>query len=183
MDIKAVLGDAYHEGMTAEEMEAALADVEMIPKSEVDAKYVSKATADKYASEASKYRKERNTAQTDINTLNERIKGLERTNTVAGLAAKFVAQGFEAEAAQEAAEAMADGDTAKFMDLNAAFIKTTREKAQSDKLHDMGTPPAGSDNEPAKDYDKLIAEAEKSGNVALMVALSRQKAEAASKKH
>lgn len=183
MDIKAVLGDAYHEGMTAEEMETALADVEMIPKSEVDTKYVPKATADKYASDAGKYRKERNAAQTDVNALNERIKELERTNNIADMRAKFAAQGFDAADAQAAAEAMADGDTAKFMELNAAFATKLREKAQSDKLHGMGTPPAGSPNEPEKDYDKLLKAAEASGNVALMVELTSQRAAAAAQKH
>ena len=183
MDIKVVLGDAYHEGMTAEEIETALADIEMVPKTEVDTKYVPKATADKYASEAAKYRKERNASQTDVTALNERIKELEKINTVSSYKARFVSQGMEDGDAQAAAEAMADGDISKVFELQDALLAKTREKAKSDKLHDMSAPPAGTDTHTDVDYDKLLAEAEKAGNIALMVSLTRQKSEAAAKKH
>lgn len=186
MDIREVLGDAYHEGMTLEEVETALADIEMIPKATVDRDYTPKATANKYASEAARYRRERNAKQTDNEALEDRIKELERKDAVNSLSARFVSQGMTPNDAMAAAEAMADGDTAKYMEIQEKFLTSVKEQAVSEKLHNMSTPPGGgktgSEGED-KDYDKLIAEAQKAGNIALVIALSNQKAAAANAKH
>lgn len=68
MDIKGLLGDAYHEGMTIEEINTALADKEFVDPSTLP-KSVSKELFDKKVSELAKFKKDyedlKNTTLTD----------------------------------------------------------------------------------------------------------------------
>ena len=68
MDIKGLLGDAYREGMTIEEINAALADKEFVDPTTLP-KSVSKELFDKKVSELAKFKKDyedlKNTTLTD----------------------------------------------------------------------------------------------------------------------
>ena len=55
-DLQTLLGDAYKEGMTLDEINAALADRELMDKSEMDG-YVPKSLLDKANTEAADYKK------------------------------------------------------------------------------------------------------------------------------
>lgn len=185
MDLKATLGDAYKEGMTLEEIETALANVEMFSQDDIDKRYVPKATADKYASEAAKYRKERNTLNNDKTALEQRVAGLEKASDIARYTNKYAAQGMSAEDAATAAQAMVDGDTDKVFELQSKLLADVKEKAVSDKMKEMGTPPAGNRSQEISDEDlaKQLQEAYASGNMLRVVTLTRVQNERAHSKH
>lgn len=124
MKLNVLLGDAYKEGMTADEIISALEKV-ADPNAEVEKlrNAVTKANG-----EAAEYKKQlkakrtddENAAQEQADKLAEMQKQIEvltadkenlvKEKTLASYREKFVAQGYDAELANKAASALADGD-------------------------------------------------------------------------
>jgi hypothetical protein len=73
MDIKTLLGDAYKEGMTLEEIDAFLADKELVDPATLP-KSVGKDVFDKTASELAKTKKELKKLQEDSMTADEKLQ-------------------------------------------------------------------------------------------------------------
>lgn len=73
MDIKELLGDAYKEGMTIEEINTALADKNFVDPSTLP-KSVSKELYDKTSSELAKYKKENEDLKSASLTDNEKLQ-------------------------------------------------------------------------------------------------------------
>ncbi|WP_455535437.1 hypothetical protein [Roseburia inulinivorans] len=66
-------------------------------------------------------------------------------------------------------------------DLKELLGEALQKAIKADLLKDMPTPPAG--NQTTIDYSKQIAEAQASGDMALMASLIRQQAAASAVKH
>lgn len=165
-----LLGDAYKEGMTVEEIDAALsaAGVGKID-TDLQGKYNAlKSSFDKTASEAADYKKkyreklsddEKKKAEQEeaLRTLREENDTLKKAQTVAEYTAHFIGLGFSQEKAAETAKAMAEGD----MDAvfrNTAEVNTAREKAiRAEAMKQTPVPPAGDGNEvmTKEKFDKL----------------------------
>ena len=183
MDIKKLLGDAYKDDMTVEELTAALANLKVLTEDEVKKNYVSKDTSNKLASEAAKNRKERDDANREKTTLEERLGELEKTLLVAKHKEKFVGMGMTAEDAVTAAEAMVDGNTDKVFELQAALIAKIKSDADTDKLHNMDKPNGSATGAASTDYTKLYNDANEAGDTLAMAAAIRQQFEASQQKH
>lgn len=181
MDIKAILGDQYKDGMTVEELTAALADIDVLTKAEVDEKYVSKDVSNRLSSEAAKRKRETAAANDEIASLKETVKALQRASTIADSKAKLTAMGYADTDAVKAAEAMADGDMTSLMAIMAAHNAAAAKQAKSDTVHSMSAPPSGGADKPV-DYSKAITDAQDAGDYALMAHYMRvqQEAQAAS---
>ena len=161
MNYKALLGDAYKEGMTADEIISALEKV-ADPSAEVEKlrNAVTKANG-----EAAEYKKQlkakrtddENAAQEQADKLAEMQKQIEaltadkenlvKEKTLASYREKFVSQGYDAELANKAASALADGDMDK-----SEFMTAHDTAYKASLLKDMPTPPGadgkgGSDSE------------------------------------
>ena len=192
MDIKTLLGEAYKDGMTIEEINAALADKEFVDPTTLP-KSVSKEVFDKTASELAKVKKElktlRESSMTDAEKLQAELDKAKETQAnynkeLSKLRAKeiFVTAGLmetdyapildvvvseDEETTKTRAKSMVDLITAQ---------KAATEKAIKAELL-KGTPkpkPGGHFSD--GDFDKKIEEARENGDMATVAALIRQQA-------
>ena len=185
-DIQSLLGDAYKEGMTLEEINAALADRELVDKSQYEG-FVPKSLLEKANSEAADYKKKWKAASSDQEqkaiedaekqaAIEEELKSLRRSNKVSEYEKQHLALKYDEKDAKEIAEALYDGDMDTVFRLQKKHEEALQKSIKADLMKQMPTPPSG--NQTTIDYSKQIAEAQASGNMALMAALIRQQSEA-----
>lgn len=161
MKLNVLLGDAYKEGMTADEIISALEKVADPNAAEVEKlrNAVTKAN-----SEAAEYKKQlkakrtddENAAQEQADKLAEMQKQIEaltadkenlvKEKTLASYREKFVAQGYDAELANKAASALADGDMDKVFKFQSEFMTAHDTAYKASLLKDMPTPPGADGN-------------------------------------
>lgn len=185
-DIQSLLGDAYKEGMTLEEINEALADRELVDKSQFDG-FVPKSLLDKASSEAADYKKKWKAASSEQERkaiedaeqqaqMQEELKTLRRASKVSEYEKQHLALKYEEKEAREIAEALYDGDMDTVFRLQKKHEEALQKSIKADLMKQMPTPPSG--NQTTVDFGKQIAEAQASGNMALMASLIRQQAEA-----
>lgn len=169
-DLKSILGDAYKEGMTVEEIEQALANIDLY------AGYVKKEVFDKTASEVAKYKKElqskmseeelaKQKAAEEKAELEKRYNDLLRRTTISEHKAKLIGLGYDEKLAAETAEALVDGK----MDVvfaNQAKFKDSLEKSIKAQLTNNTPLPGASASGDGVDYKKLAEEAINNGKMA-----------------
>ena len=192
MNLKELLGDVYKEGMTIEEIEAALADKDLVDRSSLG-EMVSKKIFDKTASELAVVKKklkelEQNsmTAEQRLQQEMEEAQNLKKqyAKELAKLKAKeiFVESGLTEKdytslldiVVSEDEETTANRAKAMIDVINAQ--KQAVEKAVKEELlKNVPKPPAGSGDKIGKvDYEKLIKEAQERGDMVTVAALIRQ---------
>ena len=148
MKIQDLLKDAYKEGMTLDEIEAALADVEL-PADQTDEVKRLKEALSKSNSENAEWKKKHRDALSEeekkaqetadlIKQLQERNATLERESGLAKHKAKFLAMGYDDALATDAAAAMVDGDTEKLFSYQQKHQEALEKKIRADAL--KGTP-------------------------------------------
>lgn len=185
-DLQSLLGDSFKEGMTLEEINAALADKDLMDKSELSG-YVPKAMLDKANTEAADYKKKWRGALTDAeqkaqdelekqNAMENELKQLRRDSAISGYEKNYLALGYDDKSAHEIAEAMYDGDMETVFALQRKQQDAFKKATESRLMKNMSNAPSG--NQANVDYSKQIAEAQASGNMALAAALIRQQADA-----
>ncbi len=171
MNIKDLLGDAYREGMTVEEIETALESIELPTDSSAEIDRLKNALS-KSNSEAANYRKQLNAkmsaeeikAKEDaekIAALTEERDALLREKTIAGHKAKYLALGYDENLASETAEAIANGEYDKVFANQKKHIDSVEKKIRADVLKETPKPEggAGSDTMTKEKFSKMpIAE-------------------------
>lgn len=152
MDLKTLLGEAYKDGMTMEEINAALKDKELIEKS-VLAQYVPKDTADKYASEAATFKKQLLSKQTDAEAkaaeeaakqeaMAQELEALKQESTIAKHNARFLELKYDPALAASTAEALAKGDLETVFKNQALHTEAVEKAAKAGAMSNMDAPPA-----------------------------------------
>lgn len=190
-DLKELLGDAYKEDMTFEDINAALAERELVDKSQYDG-FVPKTLLEKANSEAADYKKKWKAAASEQEQkqiedaekqaqVEEELKTLRRASKVSEYEKQHLALKYDEKDAKEIAEALYDGDMETVFRLQKKHEEALQKAIKADLLKDMPTPPAG--NQTTIDYSKQIADAQASGDMALMASLIRQQAAASAPKH
>lgn len=190
-DLKELLGDAYKEDMTFEDINAALAERELVDKSQYDG-FVPKTLLEKANSEAADYKKKWKAAASEQEQkqiedaekqaqIEEELKTLRRSSKVSEYEKQHLALKYDEKDAKEIAEALYDGDMDTVFRLQKKHEEALQKAIKADLLKDMPTPPAG--NQTTIDYSKQIAEAQASGDMALMASLIRQQAAVSAVKH
>ena len=190
-DLKELLGDAYKEDMTFEDINAALAERELVDKSQYDG-FVPKTLLEKANSEAADYKKKWKAAASEQEQkqiedaekqaqIEEELKTLRRASKVSEYEKQHLALKYDERDAKEIAEALYDGDMETVFRLQKKHEEALQKAIKADLLKDMPTPPAG--NQTTIDYSKQIADAQASGDMALMASLIRQQAAASAPKH
>ena len=185
-DLQTLLGDAYKEGMTLDEINAALADRELMDKSEMDG-YVPKSLLDKANTEAADYKKKWRGALSDAEkkeqdekekqtAMENELNQLRRDSKIAAYEKNYLGLGYDEKSAKEIAEAMFDGEMDTVFMLQKKFQENKERAIKADLMKNMSTAPSG--NQATVDYSKQIAEAQANGNMALAASLIRQQAEA-----
>lgn len=176
-DLKSILGDAYKEGMTVEEINKALEPINLYEG------YVKKDISDKFASEAADWRKKHNALLSEEERkeaerleaqkqLEEKLASLERDKALSEHKAKFLGLGYDEALATETAEALVNGDTEKLFANQSKFIESRDKALKAKLLNDTPTPGAGSGSGEI-DYNKLINEAREAGDMSAVAYYTR----------
>ena len=164
-----LLGKAYKEGMTEDEISAALETVGQGNEAEVNRL---KAALSKANSEAADYKKQLRTKQTDDEAaaaaqkeehdrLVQENADLKRSMALSERKAKLLAMGYDESLADETAAAMVDGDMDKVMANQSKYLEVQKKNIQADAMRKTPRPAAGDDgNGGSMDYAKKIAEAQ-----------------------
>lgn len=183
-----LLGKAYKEGMTEDEISAALETVGQGNEAEVNRL---KAALSKANSEAADYKKQLRTKQTDDEAaaaaqkeehdrLVQENADLKRSMALSERKAKLLAMGYDESLADETAAAMVDGDMDKVMANQSKYLEVQKKNIQADAMHKTPRPAAGDDgNGGSMDYAKKIAEAQASGDYTAAAYYTRLQAQEA----
>lgn len=175
MELKTLLGDAWKDGMTIEEVNAALKDKELVDKASLP-KSVSKDLFDKTSSELAalkKQLKERMTAEEAEKAEKEareaqvlaELETLRKEKTVADHKAKYLALGYDDELAQDTAQAFVGGDMSKVFKNMKTHQDSLLKEAKKDSV--MGTPPPPAGDAPGgTNYAQMAQDAQTRGDFA-----------------
>lgn len=156
MNLKEVLGDAYKDGMTFEEVETALESVTIpednsaeigrlknaLSKSNSEAAGYKKQLREKMTEDEQKKQKE----QEEREELQNKYDKLLRESVIAKNKAKLVALGYEEALADETAEAMADGDSDKVFANQQKHLASFEKKVRAEALKDTPKPTPDGDS-------------------------------------
>lgn len=179
-----LLGKAYKEGMTEDEISAALETVGTGNDAEVNRL---KAALSKANSEAADYKKQLRTKQTDDEAaaaaqkeehdkLAQENADLKRSIALSERKAKLLAMGYDENLATETATAMVDGDMDKVMANQNKYLEVQKKAIQADMMKKTPRPTAGAETG-GVDYAKKIAEAQASGDYSAAAYYTRLKAQ------
>lgn len=183
-----LLGKAYKEGMTEDEISAALETVGQGNEAEVNRL---KAALSKANSEAADYKKQLRTKQTDDEAaaaaqkeehdrLVQENADLKRSMALSERKAKLLTMGYDESLADETAAAMVDGDMDKVMANQSKYLEVQKKNIQADAMRKTPRPAAGDDgNGGSMDYAKKIAEAQASGDYTAAAYYTRLQAQEA----
>ena len=177
MNIKDLLKDAYKEGMSVEDIEAALAGIDLPTDNSAEIERL-KAALSKSNSEAADYKKQlrekmsedERKAKEDAEKqekLQSDYDALLRKVTISENKARLLALGYEDALAGEVAEAMADGDTEKVFAAQKKHLDSVEKKVREEVLKDTPKPTGGSGKgKSAEDILKIADAAERQSAIA-----------------
>ena len=146
------------DGMTAEQKVEALLKVD-IPERIDMSRYVSKETADKYASAAAEYKKQLKGKMTAdeaakveqdkaMQEMQDKYNTLLKQSTIANHTAKYLAMpGYDEKLARETAEALFDGDMEKVFANQQKANESYEKKIKAEAMKGMRDPAKGDDDD------------------------------------
>ncbi len=193
MDLKTLLGDAYRENMTLDEINEALKGMNLVDPSTLP-KSVSKEVFDKTASELAKVKKQLKELQEKSMTDEEKLQAeLEKAvesqqqyiRELAKLRAKeiFVEAGLTESDYSSILDVVVseDEETTKaraksLVDLISAQKAAVEKAVKVELLKDTPKPPAGDGGDTGEAFEKEIEAARANGDMATVAALIRQRA-------
>lgn len=144
MDLKTLLGESFKDGMTAQDIDALLKDMNLVdPKTLPES--VAKATFDKTAHDLAEAKKLLATKQTEDEKtaaaqkeIQDQLAALQKENGQFRYEKQFLSSGYDGKTATAMAEAFAGGDMAKFLklqgDYNTAHETELRASIKADLL-------------------------------------------------
>ena len=150
MKIQDLLKDAYKEGMTVEEINAALADVELPADQSAEIERL-KTALSKSNTENAEWKKKHREALSEeerkaqetadlIKQLQEENATLTRESNVSKHKAKFLGMGYEEALASDAAVAMTDGDMEKLFSYQQKHQEALEKRIRADALKSTPKP-------------------------------------------
>ena len=157
MNIKDLLGDAYKEGMSVEDIEKALEGIEMPADGTAEIERL-KTALSKSNSEAADFKKqlrekmseEERKAKEDAEKWEEIVKerdALLREKTIAGYKAKYLGLGYDEKLANDTAEALANGDHDKVFEYQKKHAEAVEKKIRAEVLKETPSPEGGNGSE------------------------------------
>lgn len=183
MYLETLLGDAFKEDMSLEDISKALEGI--VPQKDESAKL--KKLLENANSEAAKYKKELRAKQDaeeaaaaelkeHIAQIEARNAELEKNEKVSSLSIQLLAQGYDAELAKNTATAFIDGDMETFVSNNNKFLEVQKKAMEAELLQQ--TPRPGSGASTGNDYSKKLEEARTNGDPVAIAYYTRLQAEA-----
>ena len=150
MKIQDLLKDAYKEGMTLEEIESALADVELPADQTAELERLKTANS-KLSSENADWKRKHREALSEeerksqevadeLKQLREQNEKLLRESNLSKHKAKFLGMGYDEALASDAAAAMVDGDMEKLFSYQQKHQEALEKKIRADALKSTPKP-------------------------------------------
>lgn len=183
-----LLGSAYKEGMTEEEISTALQTANVgVVKPSADADKL-KELLSRANGEAAEYKKKLREKQTDAEAAEQERKAeqerlvqenkeLKRSIALSERKSKLIGLGYDETLATETATAMVDGDLDTVISNQSAFLANMRQEILKGQM--LGTPrPAAGAGTQGVDYKAKIAEAQSNRDMAAVAYYTRLQAEA-----
>lgn len=181
-----LLGAAYKEGMTEEEISTALEGMKLPVGGDAEVTRL-KAALSKANSEAADYKKQLRSKQTEAEATAAQQKEdyekamkenaeLKRSILLSERKAKLMAMGYDLELADKTAVAMVDGDMDTVLASQQAYIETQKQSMKADQMRGTARPAAGAETG-GMDYRKMIAEAQADGNYSAAAYYTRLQAQ------
>lgn len=112
-----------------------------------------------------------------LTSMEKELAELRKGKVVSDYKAKFVAQGYSEELADETAKALADGDMTKVFANQQKFLADYAKGVKAEALKGTPKPPAGGSSTDV-DFAKKIEEAQKSGDLTAVAYYTRLQAQA-----
>lgn len=185
-----LLGDAYKEGMTEDEISTALESIGSARQTSGNDGEIEKLKKrlSEVNSESAGYKKRLRELQTKeaaaadeqkeaLEKLQAENADLKRSISLAERKASLLGQGFAEDLAESTATAMVDGDMDTVIKNMALRAETMKQEITAGALRNTPRPPAGSEHTPAVDYAKKIEEAQASGNITAAAYYTRLQAQ------
>ena len=186
-----MLGEAYKEGMTEDEISAALEKKQQANDSEIGRL---RNALNKANSEAAEYKKKIRESQTEeeakaaaqkeeYDRIIQENADLKRSMNISTRKAQLIAQGYEEKLADETATAMIDGDLDKVLSNQGIFLEAQAKIIKEGQMRGTPRPSADGndgDNGSGIDWDKKISEAQNRGSLAEVAYYTRLKSMEAS---
>lgn len=157
MNIKELLGDKYKEGMTLEEVDAALADVNMPVdnSAEVERLKTALSKSNSEAAESKRQLREKLSADElkakedaeEMERLRAENANLIREKTISTYKASYLSIGYDDKLADETAKAIVDGKFDKVLENQKKHIDSVEKRIRADVLKDTPKPEGGSSSE------------------------------------
>ena len=157
MKIQDLLKDSFKEGMTLEEIETALKDIDLPTdnSAEIDRLKTALSKSNSEAAEMKKQLREKMSAEelkakedADlIEALTKERDALLREKTIAGHKAKYLALGYEENLANDTAEALANGELDKVFANHKKHNESVEKKIRADVLKGTPKPEGGTGSE------------------------------------
>lgn len=180
-NIPDLLGEAYHEGMTNDEIVEALQNV-TLPQDRSDEVERLKKAFDKSASETAEYKRQLRARQTEEEKrqaeMDEKYQLMEKENAemkkqiaVSDLTTKFIASGLDAETAKKTAQAAYDGKIDSVIQAYSDKIATVKDTVKAELMADTPSITGGSSTQVkdiSPDIDSNIAIGDYANAAALM---------------
>ena len=150
MELKELLGDAFKDGMTMDEVNEALKNVQM-PKDQSAEIEKLKETISKSNSEAKEWKDKFRATQDEATRKaeeaaeiakkkDEELEALRKEKVIAGYKASYLAMGYDEELAADTANALAEGNDAKLFENQRKHQEAVEKKAREDALRGSGRP-------------------------------------------
>lgn len=183
-----LLGTAYKEGMTEEEISTALQTVKSTSDAEVNRL---KAALSKANGEAADYKKQLRNKQTDDEAaeiarkeehdrLVQENTELKRSIALSEKKEKLLSMGYDEKLAADTAAAMVDGDMDKVMANQSVYLEAQKKNIAANTMRQTPRPVPGADNTGGVlDYGKMITEAQASGDITAVAYYTRLQAQEA----
>ncbi len=177
MNIKDLLKDAYKEGMTVEEIETALKDIDLPNdnSAEIDRLKTALSKSNAEAADFKKQLREKMTAEElkakedaeKMEDLQSKYDALLRESDISKNKARFLALGYDDALATETAEAMVNGETDKVFTNHKKHLDSVEKKIREDVLKDTPKPTGGSGkSKSAEDILKISDVSERQSAIA-----------------
>ena len=156
MELSALLGDAYKDGMTLEEVTEALKNVEMPKDQNAEIERLKNAIS-KSNSEAAdwkqKYKetlddaaRKKSDEDENVRKLQEEIEGLKRERTINGYKASYIGMGYTQDDASKIAELLTDGKMDEVIAMQKKHQEAMAEQIKKDLLKNTPRPDGGKDD-------------------------------------
>lgn len=170
--LKDILKDAYKDGMTLEEIEAALNDVTLPEDNSAEVERLKNALT-KSNGEAADYKrqlrdrmsddeKKAKEAQDAQAELQQKYEALLHENEVSKYTANYIALGYDEKLAAETAEALSAGDTAKVFENQRKHLTKVEQTARANALKETPKPTKDGDtNTMTKEKLRAMSPAER----------------------